>query len=78
MIDLELIFTMLADKATKEIAQIREAQGFEQNKVAARVDGDVAANARRNLEAETRRPTKGARWTLGSGCFLAGAIFAPR
>ena len=56
MVELELIFTMLGEKATKEIAQVRDAQGFEQNKVAARVGGDVAGNARRGLERETGRP----------------------
>jgi DNA-damage-inducible protein D len=56
MTDLELIFTMLGEKSTKEIAQIRDAQGFEQNKTAARIGGDVAGNARRQLEAQTGRP----------------------
>lgn len=55
MVDLELIFTMLAEKSTKELAQIRDAQGFDQNKVAARIGGDVAGNARRHLERETGR-----------------------
>ena len=56
MVDLELIFTMLAERSTKEIATIRDARGFLQNKDAARVGGDVAGNARRNLERETGRP----------------------
>jgi DNA-damage-inducible protein D len=42
MVDLELIFTILAEKATKEIAQVRDAQGFPQNKGAARAGGDLA------------------------------------
>jgi DNA-damage-inducible protein D len=55
MVDLELIFTMLGEKATKEIAQIRDSQGFDENKVAARTGGDIAGNARRELERETKR-----------------------
>jgi hypothetical protein len=53
MTDLELILTQLAEKSTKEIAQIRDAQGFEENKAAARSGGDIAGNARRSLESET-------------------------
>jgi len=56
MTDLELIFTMLGEKSTKEIAEIRNAQGFEQNKNAARAGGTVAGNARKGLERETGRP----------------------
>ncbi len=55
MTDLELIFTMLGEKSTKEIAQIRDSQGFVQNKEAARVGGDIAGTARRSLEKETGR-----------------------
>lgn len=53
MTDLELILTMLGEKSTKEIAQIRDAQGFGENKQAARSGGDIAGNARRSLERET-------------------------
>jgi prophage antirepressor-like protein len=55
MTDLELILTQLAEKSTKEIAQIRDAQGFDQNKTAARLGGDIAGNARRSIETETGR-----------------------
>jgi DNA-damage-inducible protein D len=56
MTDLELILTQLGEKSTKEIAQIRNAQGFNQNKEAARLGGDIAGTARRSLEKETGRP----------------------
>jgi hypothetical protein len=36
MTDLELIFTMLGENSTKEIAQIQDIQGFEPTKYAAR------------------------------------------
>jgi DNA-damage-inducible protein D len=50
MTDLELIFTMLGEAATTEIACNRDAQGFVPNKVAARDGGTIAGNARRQLE----------------------------
>jgi len=56
MTDLELILTQLAEKSTKEIAQIRDAQGFDQNKASARAGGDIAGTARRSIEKETGRP----------------------
>ena len=50
MTDLELIFTMLGEAATTEIARNRDAQGFVPNKVAAHDGGTIAGNARRQLE----------------------------
>ena len=50
MTDLELIFTMLGEAATTEIARNRDAQGFHPNKAAAREGGSIAGNARRQLE----------------------------
>lgn len=53
MDDLELIFTMLGEASTTAIAKAKDAQGLEENKVAARQGGDVAGNARRELEGKT-------------------------
>ena len=50
MTDLELIFTMLGEAATTEIARNRDAQGFHPNKAAARDGGTIAGSARRQLE----------------------------
>ncbi len=55
MTDLELIFSMLGEAATTEIARNRDAQGFPQNKRAARSGGTVAGNARRELENKSGR-----------------------
>lgn len=55
MTDLELIFSMLGEASTTEIAKTRDAQGFPQNKHAARQGGTVAGNARRELEAKSGR-----------------------
>ncbi len=53
MTDLELIFTMLGEASTTEIAKKRDAQGFSQNKSAAQAGGRVAGNARKELEAQS-------------------------
>ncbi|MGE0793039.1 MAG: Bro-N domain-containing protein [Candidatus Woesearchaeota archaeon] len=53
MDDLELIFTMLGEASTTKIARKKDAQGFHQNKVAAKKGGKVAGMARKQLEKET-------------------------
>lgn len=53
MNDLELIFSMLGEAATTEIARVNDAQGFIENKQAAVKGGNVAGVARKNLEVET-------------------------
>lgn len=55
MNDLELIFSMLGEAATTEIAKKHDAQGFDPNRVAAKKGGKIAGDARRNLENETRQ-----------------------
>ncbi len=53
MTDLELIFSMLGEASTTEIAREKDAQGFGENTTAARKGGKIAGNARENLEIET-------------------------
>jgi DNA-damage-inducible protein D len=67
MTDLELIFTMLGEKSTTEIARVRNAQGFEQNIQTARAGGKVAGTARSELEAQTGQRV------VSSGNFLGSA-----
>ena len=55
MTDLELIFSMLGEASTTEIARNRDAQGFAQNEQAAHEGGSVAGNARRDLEKKSGR-----------------------
>ncbi len=50
MTDLELIFTMLGEASTIEIAKRRDATGFPENKKAANDGGSVAGKARLDLE----------------------------
>lgn len=50
MNDLELIFTMLGEASTTEIARNKDAQGYVENRDAAAEGGSVAGRARRDLE----------------------------
>lgn len=56
MTDLELIFTMLGEASTTEISKRKDAQGFQQNRSAAREGGRVAGNARKELETKSGSP----------------------
>lgn len=56
MTDLELIFTMLGEASTTEIAKRLDAQGFDENHDAAQAGGTVAGNARKELEAKSGKP----------------------
>jgi DNA-damage-inducible protein D len=54
MDDLELIFTMLGEASTARIAKVKDARGFEENKLVAKQGGEVAGIARKQLELQTR------------------------
>lgn len=56
MTDLELIFSMLGEASTKEIAVNRNARGFDENKTAAKIGGKIAGDARQQLEQESGKP----------------------
>ena len=56
MTDLELIFSMLGEAGTTEIARRKDAQGFTENRSAAKEGGIIAGNARKALEAKSGRP----------------------
>jgi bisphosphoglycerate-dependent phosphoglycerate mutase len=55
MTDLELIFSMLGEASTTEIARNKNALGFNKNLNAAKEGGTVAGNARRELEHKSGR-----------------------
>lgn len=56
MTSLELIFSMLGEASTKEIAVNQNAQGFAKNKAAAQSGGKIAGDARKQLEKESGKP----------------------
>src|SRR3989338_7632978 len=72
MDDLELIFTMLGEASTTKIARAKDAEGLEENKVAARQGGEVAGNARKELEEKT-----GESVVFSSNSFLAFPATSP-
>jgi DNA-damage-inducible protein D len=53
MDDLELIFTMLGEASTTKITKNKNAQGFSENKIAAKKGGKIAGNARNELEKQS-------------------------
>lgn len=55
MTDLELIFSMLGEASTAEIARNKDTQGFDENQDAAKEGGSVAGNARKELETKSGR-----------------------
>ena len=55
MTDLELIFTMLGEASTTEIAINKNAQGFSENKKVSKEGGKIAGDARKALEKKSGR-----------------------
>lgn len=74
MTDLELIFTMLGEASTTEIARRKDAQGFKKNQVAAKEGGTIAGDARKALEAKTGKPVV----SVSNNLALQGDRFAER
>jgi hypothetical protein len=72
MNDLELIFSMLGEASTAEIARSRDTRGFSENKHAAQQGGSVAGHARKELEKKTGRKV------VTSDNYLALAPAAPK
>ena len=73
MTDLELIFTMLGEASTTEIARRHDARGFPANRRTAKEGGTIAGNARKALEAKSGQPvvskTNNLRLESGSAAF---------
>ncbi|MCR4652152.1 MAG: hypothetical protein K5744_00455 [Eubacterium sp.] len=56
MSTLELALNMLAEATTTELTKVHDPQGLEENKVIAQKGGQIAGNARKNIEQETGTP----------------------
>jgi len=56
MTTLELVLNMLAEATTTEISKEQKPQTFEENKAVARSGGEVAGNARRDIEKRSGKP----------------------
>lgn len=70
MTDLELIFSMLGEAATKEIAVRRDARGFDENKSAAKMGGKIAGDARHQLEQDSGTSVISRENYLGRGSLI--------
>ncbi len=55
MTDLELIFSMLGERATTEITQVNDSKGFEKLKDDAKEGGKIAGDAKNALEKKTKK-----------------------
>ena len=55
MTNLELILNMLAEASTTEISKVENPDGFRESRDVAKQGGNIAGNARRELEARTGR-----------------------
>lgn len=53
MTDLELLFSMLGEASTTKVTRAKNAQGFIESKVAAKIGGKIAGNALKELEKES-------------------------
>ena len=67
MTNTELILNMLAEASTKDISQAVNPNSFEESKIVAKQGGDIAGNARKELEAKTGKKVVSA---LNAGTFL--------
>ena len=67
MTNTELILNMLAEASTKDISQAVNPNNFEESKKVAKQGGDIAGNARKELEAKTGKKVVSA---LNAGTFL--------
>lgn len=56
MSTLKLVLNMLAEATTTELSKTREPQGFAENQSIARQGGQIAGNARKEIEKNTGRP----------------------
>ncbi len=56
MSTLELVLNMLAEATTTELSKVSEPQGLEENRSVAKQGGQIAGNARKEIEANTGRP----------------------
>jgi DNA-damage-inducible protein D len=50
MTNLELIFTMLGEESTRQSAVLNDADGFDENKIAAKEGGEIAGKSREEFE----------------------------
>ena len=70
----ELILNMLAETATKDIAEATNPQGLEENKKAARDGGSIAGDARKSIEARTGKPVITSKNAIDLGRLISDVV----
>ena len=70
----ELILNMLAETATKDIAEAKNPQGLEENKQVAQDGGSIAGEARKSIEARTGKPVITSKNAIDLGRLISDVV----
>lgn len=70
----ELILYMLAETATKDIAEATNPQGLEENKQVAQDGGSIAGDARKSIEARTGKPVITSKNAIDLGRLISDVV----
>lgn len=70
----ELILNMLAETATKDIAEASNPQGLEENKKVAQDGGSIAGDARKSIEARTGKPVITSKNAIDLGRLISDVV----
>lgn len=74
MSTLELVLNMLAEATTTEISKEQKPQSFQENRQVARSGGEVAGNARRDIEKRTGKPVISSQSTVNFDRLISNMI----
>lgn len=70
----ELILNMLAETATKDIAEATNPQGLDENKQVAQDGGSIAGEARKSIEARTGKPVITSKNAIDLGRLISDVV----
>lgn len=70
----EIILNMLAETATKDIAEATNPQGLEENKKVAQDGGSIAGDARKSIEARTGKPVITSKNAIDLGRLISDVV----
>ena len=70
----ELILNMLAETATKDIAEATNPQGLDENKPVAQDGGSIAGDARKSIEARTGKPVITSKNAIDLGRLISDVV----
>lgn len=70
----ELILNMLAETATKDIAEAKNPQGLEENKQVAQDGGSIAGDARKSIEARIGKPVITSKNAIDLGRLISDVV----